>query len=220
MGSLPNTSLGVLNSGRRSFLWTLASLGLTSSTAAGNAQKPPEGVYRFLTPECEVRMSVESFASSASEGFRFRDNVANRQFCLSAGGNENQDCLAHFSGSIAIATYQFRARILAHPPLHLRENVVTIDHDPRMEPRPPFEKVLAVEKGFSSDIQAFGYNRDDPTAPGSPDQPLTLWCLLRQNLYLNDQPSPFLIVHWKHTFDSIILVDVIPGERTQQLAGE
>jgi len=219
MGSLPNTSLLLPVSGRRSFLWTLASLGL-STTAAGSAQKRPESVYHFLTPDCEVRMTVESFGSSSSDGFRFRDNVANRQFCLSASGDENQDCLTHFSGSIAIARYQFRSRLHAPAPLHLRENVITIDHDPRMEPRPPFEKVLAVEKGFASDIQAFGYNRDDPAAPGSPDQPLTLWCLLRQNLYLNDQPSPFLIVHWKHTFDSITLVDVIPGERTQQLVSE
>jgi hypothetical protein len=42
---------------------------------------------------------------------------------------------------------------------------------------------------------------------------------LRQDLYLNDQPSAFLIVHWKHTVDFISLVDVIPGDGTQ-LIGE
>jgi len=26
-----------------------------------------------------------------------------------------------------------------------------------------------------------------------------------------------LIVHWKHTFDSITVVDVIPGDETQRL---
>ena len=49
----------------------------------------------------------------------------------------------------------------------------------------------------------------------SDGKPLALWCLLRQDLFLNQQPEPFLIVHWKHTFDAITLLDVIPGDRTE-----
>jgi hypothetical protein len=159
-------------------------------------------------------MTVEFFGSASTGGFRFRDEVANRQFCLSADGDENRDCLSHFCGSIAIATYRFRSRLHSQTPVLLRESVFTIDHDRRMTPRPPFEKALSIEKGFTSDIQAFGYNPDDRA---SSIQSLTLWCLLRQNLYLNDQLDPFLIVHWKHTFDSITVVDVIPGDETQRL---
>jgi len=167
MGSLPNTSLLLPVSGRRSFLWTLASLGL-STTAAGSAQKRPESVYHFLTPDCEVRMTVESFGSSSSDGFRFRDNVANRQFCLSASGDENQDCLTHFSGSIAIARYQFRSRLHAPAPLHLRENVITIDHDPRMEPRPPFEKVLLSRKASPATFRPLATTTTIPPRPARP----------------------------------------------------
>jgi hypothetical protein len=82
-----------------------------------------------------------------------------------------------------------------------------------MDPRPPFEKLTAIQRGTVSDIQAFGYNPDTPNQ--SDGKPLALWCLLRQDLFLNQQPEPFLIVHWKHTFDAITLLDVIPGDRTE-----
>jgi hypothetical protein len=115
---------------------------------------------------------------------------------------------------MAIATYRFRSRLHPQTPVLLRESVVTIDHDRRMTPRSPFEKALSIERGLASDIQAFRYNVDDRS---SGVQPPTLWCLLRQNLYLNDQLDPFLIVHWKHSFYSITVVDVIPGDETQVL---
>jgi len=50
------------------------------------------------------------------------------------------------------------------------------------------------------------------------DASLAVWFLLRQDLYLNDQAAPFLIVHWKHTLNFISLVDVIPGDGTQMAA--
>jgi hypothetical protein len=87
-----------------------------------------------------------------------------------------------------------------------------------MSSRPPFERVLAVEREVVSDIQAFGYNRDDPQQAAPNGKPLTLWCLLRQDLYLNDQPTAFLIIHWKHTVNFISLVDVIPGDGTQLIS--
>jgi len=200
-------------SNRRSFLWILAALGLTARSA--KAEKHSEPVYRFLTPECEVRMSVQYFANSMVKDFRFRDRLTNRAFCLSANGEENHDCLSRFSGSIAIAFYHFRSRFQSPVPVNLRERVTTIDHDCRMDPRPPFERVLAVEKEVASDIQAFGYKQDDPEGAVTSGTPFALWCLLRQDLFLNDQPAPFLIVHWKHSVDSISLVDLIPGDRTE-----
>ena len=160
-------------------------------------------------------MSVQYFANSSTNSFRFRDRLTNRAFCLSANGEEDRTCLERFTGAIAIARYDFRSRIHSPMPLNLRERVLTIDHDSRMSPRPPFERVLAVEREVVSDIQAFGYNRDDPQQAAPNANPLTFWCLLRQDLYLNDQPTAFLIVHWKHTVNFISLVDVIPGDGTQ-----
>ncbi len=185
---------------------------------ASQSQKEAETVYRFTTPECEVQMSIEYFGNSEVRSLRFRDFLNHHAFCLSANGAEDPNCLQRFSGSLAIAHYRFRSRHHGRMPLNLRERVLTIDHDSRLDPRPPFEKLLAIDRGIVSDIQAFGYNPEnpDPSTPGG--KPLPLWCLLRQDLYLNQQPSAFLTVHWKHTFDGITLLDVIPGERTDLLS--
>jgi len=98
-------------------------------------------------------MSVQYFANSTAKDFRFQDRLTNRAFCLSANGQENHDCLSRFSGSIAIAFYHFRSRLQSPMPLNLRERVITIDHDRRMDPRPPFERVVAVEKGLVRGIR-------------------------------------------------------------------
>ena len=204
------------NPDRRQFLRSLAGagagLGLTATMLQSETRSDP--VYRFATPECEVRMSVQHFSNSSAEGFRFRDGQANRAFCLSASGEEDRNCVTRFVGAMAIARYDFRSRRHSQTPFNLRERVLTIDHDSRMSPRPPFERVLAVERAVASDIQAFGYNPDDANA-----RPTAVWSLLRQDLYLNDQPTAFLIVHWKHTLDVITLVDVIPGDGTELLRG-
>ena len=163
-------------------------------------------------------MRVQYFAKSSTSRFRFRDSLTNRTFCLSADGEENQSCVERFTGSMAIARYRFRSRLPSQPPLKLRERVLTIDHDNRMDPRPPFERVLPLDREVVSDIQAFGYNQDDPRQTAS--DPNGWWRLLRQDLYLNDQATAFLIVHWKHTVNLVSLVDVIPGDRTQSVRSE
>jgi hypothetical protein len=198
--------------GRRSFLFTLASLGVVEK----KSDKQSDTVYRFLTPEFEIEMHVQYFPKSSTNSFRFRDALTNRAFCLSAEGKENQECLQRFTGSIAIARYRFRSRLPLQTPLKLRERVRTIDRDSRMDPRPPFEGLLPLDREVVSDIQAFGYNQDDPKQAAFETK--TLWCLLRQDLYLNDQATAFLIVHWKHTVDFISLLDVIPGDRTEPIA--
>jgi len=202
--------------GRRSFLFSLAGFGLTSKSET--SEKNAEPVFRFITPVCEVWMSVQHFDTSSTRDFRFRDSLSKRSYCLSTAGTENQSCLRRFNGSVAIAYYHFRSRLAAAPPLRLRERVRMIDQDLHMEARDPFERVVAVERETASDIQAFGYS---PTDQGQSAlaKPVSPWALLRQDLFLNDQNAAFLTVHWKHTFELISLLDVIPGERTQILGG-
>lgn len=200
--------------GRRAFLRSLAMAGASAGLATKALAWKPEAsetVYRIRTPECDVRMSVEYFGNSEVSTLRFRDSLTQRAFCLSPNGEADPGCATRFSGSMAIAHYHFRSRSHGQPPLQLRERVLTIDHDSRIDPRPPYERLLAVQRETVSDIQAFGYTPDNP----SPAQPLALWCLVRQDLFLNEQPAAFLIVHWKHTFDAIRLLDVIPGDRTE-----
>ena len=202
---------------RRSFLRAAAALGLAAPF--GSLKEPRETLYCLRTPECEVRMSVQYFGNSV-KNLRFRDRLSNHSFCLSANGEENQSCLEAFSGAIAIAYYHFRARPGSQPPISLRERVLTIDHDDRMAPRPPFERALAIQREMASDIQAFGYQRDNLANATRASQPDAIWALLRQDLYLNDRTAPFAIVHWKHTPDFIQLVDVIPGDQTQILESD
>ncbi len=216
MAVLPPTKALLRNAGRRRFLWSIAALGLTTGIAT--PEEPSEAVYRILTPVCEVQMSVQHFASTSLHGLHFRDDVTNRKFCLSASGEQDGDCVAQFVGSMAIAHYRFRSRRHTAAPLNLRERVLTIDHDSRIRPRAPFERVLAVERAAVSDIQAFGYNAQDVGQTASDADRLAVWYLLRQDLYLNDQTTAFLVIHWKHTLDFISLLDVIPGDGTRLIA--
>jgi hypothetical protein len=212
---LPSTPLQ--NPDRRSFLGSLVSVGLSSKALLFKSEKESETVYRIQTPECEVRMSVEYFGSSEINSLRFRDFLSQRTFCFAPNGEDDRSCANRFSGSIAIAHYHFRSRRGGQSPLNLRERVLTIDHHSRMDPRPPFERLLAVQRETVSDIQAFGYKPDTPP-PAQPNaKPLPFWCLLRQDLFLNQQQAAFLIVHWKHTFDAITLLDVIAGEQTESV---
>jgi hypothetical protein len=215
MAALPTTRWFFNAPGRRSFLFSFLGFGLAQKSR--KSEKNPEPIFRFLTPECEIRMSVEYFSGPSASSFRFRDSVTNRAFCLSWDGAENQPCLQKFNGSFAIAHYHFRSRPPAAPPLRMRERVHTIDQDSRMTPRHPFERALAVEREMASDIQAFGYDPSNPEQAASAKS-VSLWALLRQDLFLNDQSAAFLTVHWKHTVDFISLVDVIPGDTTQLVA--
>ncbi len=69
MAALPRTRPPLQRPDRRSFLWSLASLGFPSIIP--KPEKQSEQVYRFLTPVCEVRMSVQYFASSSTSSFSF-----------------------------------------------------------------------------------------------------------------------------------------------------
>jgi hypothetical protein len=84
-----------------------------------------------------------------------------------------------------------RPRRHSGTPINLRERVLTIDHDSRISPRAPFERVLAVERAVVSDIQAFGYNPGDAEQATSDANHLAVWYLVRRDLYLNDQATAF-----------------------------
>jgi hypothetical protein len=196
-----------MDSNRRRFLGGAAAFTLISP-AAGKDYK----AYRFRTADAEIEMTIEFHDGYTSHGFWFGDQMSNRSYCLSPGGEEGRNCMAGFRGSLAIARYRVRPR--SHPPAEpvLREYVRTIDHDTRLPDRPPFERSIALKKGVGSDLQAFGYEL-------VPDgQPLSdrhgPWYLFRQDLFLEPQRAPFLILYWKHALASIRVLDLIPGDQT------
>jgi hypothetical protein len=192
---------------RRRFLGGAAAFALISPAGA-----KAEEAYRFLTANTEIEMTIEFHDGYVSRGFWFGEQMSNRTFCLSADGEEGHNCAAAFRGSLAIARYRVRPR--SHPEATpvLREYVRTIDRDARLPDRPPFERSIVLKKGVGSDLQAFGYE------PTPTDEPLFdrhgPWYLYRQDLFLEPQRDPFLVVYWKHALASIRVLDLIPGDQT------
>jgi hypothetical protein len=187
-------------------------IGGAVALAARSARAAKEETYRFRTADAEIEMVIEFHDGYASDGFWFGEQPSNSRFCLSGKGAQGRNCLAAFRGSLAIARYRVRPRSRASAELVLREYVRTIDRAPSLPDRPPFERSIALKKGAGSDLQAFGYE------PAPKDELLSdrhgPWYLYRQDLYLQEQRAPFLILYWKHALTSIRVLDVIPGDQT------
>jgi hypothetical protein len=191
---------------RRLFLVSAAGFAFRSAAAKG------EEAYRFRTADAEIEMTIEFHDGYASRGFWFGEQISNRRYCLSTDGEEGRNCVAAFRGSLAIARYRVRPRSGGPEKLALREYVRTIDHDARLPDRPPFERTIVLKRGAGSDLQVFGYEpvpEDEPSADRHGP-----WYLYRQDLYLEPQRAPFLILYWKHALASIRVLDLIPGDQT------
>jgi hypothetical protein len=172
-------------------------------------------LHRFRTADIEVEMTIEFHDAYNSKGFWFAEENSDHRFCMSAKGEAGRNCLANFRGSLAIAKYAVRPGRRHGPAPILREYVRTIDHDARLDLRPPFERTIKLEKGVGSDLQAFGY---DPP-PGEEPMPEAHgpWYLFRQDLFLEPQTAPFLVMYWKHALSSIRVLDLIPGDKTWEV---
>lgn len=194
--------------GRRHFLQTTSGLVLAQHPRAAAAES--EGpVYRFAAAGQVIRMTVKFFDNYRSEGFVFRK--ADRDFCLSREGNKGSDCLPRFDGALAVAQYRLLSSSEAGSRLTLREVVRAIDGDVHLALKPPSERTIRFEAGAASDIQAFG------VAAGTPPIGSGVWCILRQDLYVGNLDTPFLVIHWKHTANAIRLLDVMPVGGTRLL---
>ena len=69
-----------------------------------------------------------------------------------------------------------------------------------------------LKKGVGSDLQAFGYEQA-PKDESLFDQHGPCY-LYRQDLFLEPQRAPFLVVYWKHALASIRVLDLILGDQT------
>jgi hypothetical protein len=196
-----------MNLDRRLLLCGAVALAVRSAVAA------KKETYRFRTADAEIDMAIEFHDGYASRGFWFGEQMSDRRYCLSAGGEEGRDCMSAFRGSLAIARYHVRPQSRAPVELVLRECVRTVDRDARLPERSPFERAIALKKGVGSDLQAFGYE------PGPDDEGTSgrhgPWYLFRQDLYLEPQSAPFLVLYWKHRLTSIRVLDLIPGDQTK-----
>jgi hypothetical protein len=207
----------MLQPSRRSFLGTLAA----AVPAAGIAVKQKsnaEPSFRFAIAGCEFDLTVKPYGKVSSDDFAFIDQKTKRRFCMPANSTNDGGCVAGFRGAMSIALYTFHRSFPTAGPCRLREHVITIDHDSRINAHPAVEEYVTIEQDAASDIQAFGFTPDNAWGLGSTLQFVSPWALMRQDLYFDDQKTPVLILHWKHTLETIVLVDVIPGDKTRVLA--
>jgi hypothetical protein len=174
--------------------------------------------YIFATPEYDIRMTLEYHDCCTEGALKFLERSSGRHYCLSFSGEENRNCVSNFTGSIAVARYKISSRVRSEAPPLLREYVRNIDQSDRVPARPPFERAIQVQHGVASDIQVFGYQDPSRAQSGRSQEPDDAWCLLRQNLYLTNSTAPFLVVHWKHTLNSIRILDIIPENGTWQVS--
>src|SRR6266480_3887971 len=93
----------VMHMNRRRFLGGAAAFASISPAAAKD-----ERAYRLRTADAEIEMTIELHGGYASRGFWFGEQMSNRSYCLSAGGDEGRNCIAGFRGSLAIARYRVR----------------------------------------------------------------------------------------------------------------
>ena len=203
------------HSGQQVGLCAWAARGFVSLYAS-SPKAESETVYTFAVPRFKLRLSVEFFDNYSSDGFWFKDRTSNRSFCVAMNGDENRSCLSNFVGSIAVAHYHLEPRPTKPQPFRLREHVRTIDEDYRVTQRPPFDRAIEFQNGMASDIQAFGY--ESGSAPPADKALPNPWCLVRQDLYLENESSAALVMHWKQSLRSIRLLDVIPGDNTRVIS--
>jgi hypothetical protein len=203
---------------RRSFLGTLAALApMVATNPVVKHKTSGDPTYRFALQDCEVEMTLKSYGKISTDDLGFIDRISNQRMCVPQPSAPDAGCVLNFHGALAIAMYKFSSNFPSRVPAKLRERVVTIDHDQRINPKPPVDEIVAVEQSVASDIQAFGYTPDRLSGPLPPPVYVSPWCLMRQDLYLESQTAPFLILHWRHSLESIQLVDIIPGDKTRPI---
>jgi hypothetical protein len=197
--------------GRRLFL--LSGLGITA--LRGSTASTTEHVYRFATDRCDIRVSVEFHDSYSGRGFLFNNYPLDRPLCLTLESEKDRTCAGRFVGSLAIARYEIRPHSKHRQVSKLREHVRNIDRDERLEPRSAFHREVELHRGVASDVQAFGYKDSGlPLMPATLPESPSPWYYFRQDLYLDADGAPFLIIHWKHALSAIRMLDIIPAGGT------
>jgi hypothetical protein len=197
---------------------------VVSASLSARLQPEPGQLYLFAANDCEIRMTLEFYDRYESGLLEFHERSTDHNYCLSTQGEENRNCISGFHGAIAVARYRISSPVRSPS---LRECVRSIDQSDRLAVRPPVERTIRFQHGLASDIQVFGYQESSSSQDAHPADPDDAWCLLRQDLYLAlderaEKPTPFLVLHWKHTLNSIRVLDIIPvnGARLVRSAGK
>lgn len=191
---------------RRTWMTAAVAVPLTAAAHTRNI------VRRFTigTPTFEIEASVEYRDAVSASSLSFQQGSDSRSFCLSPLGDERQNCVRDFAGSLAFASYHCKPIGRERPICSsLTEVVRLIDRDNAVPDRAPFRRTIALIAGRATDIQVFGMKQSG-VSRGIERASDPAWCLFRQELFWDQETNPFLVLHWKHTLPAIRLLDVAP----------
>jgi hypothetical protein len=179
----------------------------------GQAGPETKTTFTVSTPSCGITVHVNPSEEYSGTVVFHGTNPQLNGKCLSVAGTlSSHDCMQDFVGVIATVDFAVRPnRSRPESCAKLRERVRTIDENETLAKGAPFETTIHVINGMATDIQLFGFEQ---TAPRD------AWRMYRQDLFLDDDPTPFLVLHWRHTSSSIRMIDAIPvgPSRLQQSA--
>src|SRR5580698_8763700 len=123
----------MMHTSRRTFLGALAASLPAARTAAKQKPGADPSAFRFAIAGCEFDLAIKPYGKISSEDLAFIDQKTQRRFCLPKTGNGNGGgCLAGFRGALTIARYTFHPSLQGTGPTRMRERVIMIDHDSRL----------------------------------------------------------------------------------------
>ncbi|HTU44193.1 MAG TPA: hypothetical protein VMF91_03990 [Bryobacteraceae bacterium] len=165
--------------------------------------------FKVSTPEFAMEVDIQ-FYDGVRQAPRFYTNSEGKgPICLSVEGRPcGKTETENWIGSYAIVHFKLLRQAAGSNASKLRERVRVIDQDADLPDRPPFESAIPIGDRTASDIELYGYS-EDSAGKEAQDGDRT-WRFLRQELFYGSQERPFLILHWKHTVESIRLIDAIP----------
>lgn len=177
--------------------------------------------YGFATRDYSVRLSVAFFEPYWGRRLSFFTKADTRkEFCYSGDHGTAEKCIERFVGAIAVVTYSVKLANARTPPLvSIREYVTVSAQSPGLPQRAPFSMTQKLIGGIGSDIQAFGYDE----ASLKPADRIRIrrqaqaawWRLYRQELYVDEEATPFAVVKWKHTLNRISIIQIYAPPHTE-----
>jgi hypothetical protein len=112
------------------------------------------------------------------------------RWCLPSGQGP---CATSFQGAFAIA--RFSVQPAAE---RLRERLKLLDEsEPGLALR-EVERSIPLVRGSGSSVHAF-------------HGAVRKWCVYRQDVFIDDQRAPFVVILWKQALESIRLLHLMPG---------
>lgn len=176
-----------------------------------SAERDPQ-TYTFTAGDYHIQMEVRFLEPYVGKRLVFYNSTnPGKEICVYPSG-KSLVCPERFVGAVATVT------LAVMPPTGdsvneatIREAVTVLSQSSALPARPRFEKAQPATGGVISDVQVFGYDETEiPEKQRAAERRARrrLWRVYRQELYLNGDRDPFVVIQWRHTLDRVELVHI------------